>query len=113
MSEVVMYVDLLTQALGTDEAGSKSNDLLLADLFDSRARLRDVNGGSTSSAAESLARELSYDGALIRMCEALAVPASPSRFSNPPQERQRLELELAALGLPFVDQAATTTTASF
>jgi hypothetical protein len=106
-----MYVDLLTRALGTDEAGSRSNDLLLADLVDSRARLRGVNGGSTPSAAESLARELSYDGALIRLCEALAVPASASRFSNPPQERQRLELELAALGLPFADSAASTSTA--
>ena len=57
---MVMYVDLLTRALGTDEAGSRSNDLLLADLVDSRVRLRGVNGGSTSSAAESLARELFY-----------------------------------------------------
>jgi hypothetical protein len=90
-----MYVDLLTRALGTDEAGSRSNDLLLA-------------GGSTTSAAESLARELSYDGALIRMCEAVSVPASPARFTNPTQERQRLELELAALGLPFIEPAETT-----
>ena len=104
---MVMYVDLLTQALGTDEAGSKSNDLLLADLVDSRARLRDVNGGSTSSAAESLARELTYDGALIRMCEALSVPASASRFSNPTQERQRLELELTTLGVALLDSATT------
>ena len=113
MSEVVMYVDLLTRALGTDEAGSKSNDLLLADLVDSRARLRSVNGGSTTSAAESLARELSYDGALIRMCEALSLPASASRFTNPPQERQRLELELAAHGVPLIDSAATATPALF
>ena len=100
-----MYVDLLTRALGTGEAGSKSNDWLLADLVDSRARLRDVDGGSTTSAAESLARELSYDGALIRMCEALSVPASAAGFANPTQERQRLELELAALGVPFIDSA--------
>jgi hypothetical protein len=102
-----MYVDLLTRALGTDEAGSRSNDLLLADLVDSRARLRGVNGGSTSSAAESLARELSYDSALVRLCAALSIPASPSRFTNPTQERQRLELELAALGVLLVDPAAT------
>ncbi len=107
-----MYVDLLTRALGTDEAGSRSNDLLLADLVDSRARLRGVNGGSTPSAAESLARELSYDGALVRLCEAMSVPASPARFTNPPQERLRLESELAAaLGVPLVDAAATATAA--
>ncbi len=106
-----MYVDLLTRALGTDEAGFKSNDLLLADVVDSRARLRDVDGGSAISAAECLARELSYDGALIRLCEALSVPASPVRFTNPTQERQRLELELAALGVPCFDPAATTSSA--
>ena len=104
---VVMYVDLLTRALGTDEASFRSNDSLLANLVDSRARLRGVDGGSTSSAAESLARELSYDGALIRMCEALSVPASAARFSNPTQERQRLELELAALGVALLDSAVT------
>src|SRR3984957_15404693 len=113
MGQVVMYVDLLIRALGTDEAGSKSNDLLLADLVDSRARLRDVNGGSASSAAESLAREISYDGALIRLCGALAVPAPPSRFGNPPQERQRLELELTALGLPLIESAASTSSALY
>jgi hypothetical protein len=101
-----MYVDLLTRALGTGEASCKSNDVLLADLVDSRARLRDVDGGSTNSAAESLARELSYDGALIRLCEALSVPASAARFANPTQERQRLELELAELGVPFNEPAA-------
>jgi hypothetical protein len=103
-----MYVDLLTRALGTDGAGSRSKDLLLADLVDSRARLRGVGGGSTTSAAESLARELSYDGALIRMCEALSVPASPAGFTNPTQERERLELELTALGLPFIEPAEST-----
>ena len=80
-----MYVDLLTRALGTDEGGFKSNDLLLADLVDSRARLRGVDGGSTTSTAESLARELSYDGALIRLCEALSVPASASGSPTPPR----------------------------
>jgi hypothetical protein len=104
---VVMYVDLLTRALGTDEASIKSNDSLLADLVDSRARLRGTGGGSGSSAAESLARELTYDGALIRMCEALSVPASASRFSNPTQERQRLELELTTLGVALLDSATT------
>jgi hypothetical protein len=113
MCQVVMYVDLLTRTLGTDEAGSKSNDWLLADLVDSRARLRGVDGGPTTSAAESLARELSYDGALIRMCEALSLPASASRFTNPPQERQRLELELAAHGVPLIDPAANTSPAFF
>jgi hypothetical protein len=94
-----MYVDLLRRALGTDEAGPRSSDLLLADLVQSRARLRAAEGSSATSAAEALARELSYDGALIRLCASLEVPATPSGFANPPEERARLEKMLTDRGL--------------
>jgi hypothetical protein len=93
---VVIYVDLLTQALGTDEAKPRSSDLLLADLVSSRARLR---AAEKTSAAEALARELSYDGALIRLCSSMQLPASPDRFTDPPTERARLEQLLSASGL--------------
>jgi len=43
---------------------------------------------------EALARELSYDGALIRLCESLDVATTPDRFANPVRERARLEREL-------------------
>jgi hypothetical protein len=102
MCVVVMYVDLLTRALGTDEAGSRSGDLLLADLVESRARLTALRGESATSTAESLARELSYDGALIRMCASVSVPASPARFANPHSERSRLERELESRGIVLV-----------
>jgi hypothetical protein len=98
---MVIYVDLLTQALGTDEATPRSCDLLLADLVQSRDRLRAADSGS---AAEALARELSYDGALIRLCSSLEVPASPSGFTNPPLERARLEQQLNDLGLELDPQ---------
>jgi hypothetical protein len=102
-----MYVDLLTRALGTDEADSKSHDLLLAELVDSRARLAVSDGGSRTSATESLAREIAYDGALIRLCEAMSVPASADRFTNPNSERHRLEDELRSLGVSFdLDQTS-------
>ncbi len=103
-----MYVDLLTRALGNDEADARSYDLLLADVVSFRARLRGgADGGSATSAAESLARELAYDGALIRLCEALAVPATPARFVNPPAERKRLERELTDRGVSLTDADAT------
>lgn len=92
-----MYVDLLTQALGNGEEGRRSNDLLMADLAYSRARLRATDGASP--VAEALARELSYDGALIRLCESLQVPANPAGFSNPERERARLEQALGAHGI--------------
>jgi hypothetical protein len=93
---MVIYVDLLIQALGTDEAIPRSSDLLLADLVQSRDRLR---AADTSSAAEALARELSYDGSLIRLCTSLQVSASASGFTNPPAERARLEQLLREHGL--------------
>ncbi|HWD54149.1 MAG TPA: hypothetical protein VG346_03465 [Acidimicrobiales bacterium] len=96
-----MYADLLTQALGKERAAPRSNDLLLADLRRSRARLRAEDTATTPAPAdEALARELSYDGDLLRLCEALDVrAATPAGFENPVQERARLEHELAARGV--------------
>ncbi len=76
-----MYRDLLTQALRKGEEGRRSDDLLLADLVDSRARLQATGGAAP--VAEALARELSYDGALIRLCASLDVRATPAWFDCP------------------------------
>ena len=92
-----MYSDLLTRALGKGEDGHKSNDLLLADLVDSRVRLHVA--GAAAPVAEALARELSYDGALIRLCESLEVRATPEWFDSPRRERARLERELLRRGI--------------
>jgi len=92
-----MYVDLLTQALGTCEEGCGSDDLLLADLVESRARLRVESG--TIPVHEALAREVSYDGALIRLCRSLDLPTGPGRFADPAGERARLERELFQHGI--------------
>jgi hypothetical protein len=94
-----MYRDLLTQALGKHEAEAGSADLLLADVVSSRARLRAAQVDPATSAAESLARELTYDVTLIRLCEALGVATTPSGFFNPGSERARLERELNDRGV--------------
>jgi hypothetical protein len=95
-----MYVDLLSRALHDDPAvsGPRSGDALWADLVNSCAQLLAYEVDGSPSAPEALARELSYDGALIRLCEVLEVPTEPRRFSNPLQERARLERELAERG---------------
>jgi hypothetical protein len=101
-----MYVDLLMRALGDGGDGTRSSDLLLADLVHSRARVRAAEGQTASStAADALARELSYDGALIRFCRSIDVPAGPSQFSNPHEERARLERELADRGIDVTTAA--------
>jgi hypothetical protein len=92
-----MYRDLLLQALGDDGEKNRTDDLLLADLMDSRARLHAT--GPAAPVAEALARELSYDGALIRLCVCLDVRATPVWFDSPERERARLERELALRGI--------------
>ena len=99
-----MYSDLLTQALGKGGDESRSDDLLLADLVDSRARLQAT--GAAAPVAEALARELSYDGALIRLCVCLDVRATPAWFDSPERERARLERELAHRGIRLPATAA-------
>ncbi len=102
-----MYIDLLTRALGKGEEGSRSDDLLVADLLHSRARLGATDGATP--VAEALARELSYDGALIRLCNALEVPATPAGFANPEQERARLERALSERGVALPSEHAPQT----
>jgi hypothetical protein len=97
-----MYVDLLTRALGNDETEARSEDLLLADVVSTRARLRAAQGDPATCAAESLARELAYDGALIRLCGAMAVPATPAWYFNPGSERARLEQALVDSGVALM-----------
>jgi len=92
-----MYSDLLTRAFGDARQGHRSDDLLLADLVDSRVRLRET--GVAAPVAEALARELSYDGALIRLCQSLEVRATPEWFDSPRRERARLEGELLRRGI--------------
>ena len=83
--------------MATARKGDRSDDLLLADLVDSRARLHAT--GPAAPVAEALAREVSYDGALIRLCASLNVRATPEWFDSPERERARLEQELAHRGI--------------
>lgn len=92
-----MYSELLSRALDKGEAWHRSDDLLLADLVDSRVRL--YAAGPAAPVAEALARELSYDGALIRLCASLEVRATPEWFESPQRERARLERELLRRGI--------------
>src|SRR5258708_3646667 len=94
-----MYIDLLTRALGKGEDGHRSADLLLSDLVHSRARLQATEGDRRTTVAEALAREVSYDGALIRLCASLKVLTAPAHFACPVRERARLEDELLARGV--------------
>jgi hypothetical protein len=96
-----IYVDLLTRALGDadPDVEPRSIDHLQADVVHMRSRLLDGESRRSSTPSETLARELAYDGALIRLCEALNVSTTPAQFASPAGERARLERALADRGV--------------
>jgi hypothetical protein len=60
---------------------------------------------STGTAVVSLAAELSYDRALIKVCEAHSIDTTTRRFSHPKEERARLERELMAIGIDLASSS--------
>jgi hypothetical protein len=59
-----------------------------------------------------LAREISYDVALLELAEVLGIETGPSRFEQPQHERARLEQLFSELGiklgpLPDTEDAAS------
>ena len=81
-----MYSDLLTRALGKGQEGHRSDDLLLADLVDSRVRLH-VTGTAGLPVAEALARELSFKRRTkSKLCKSLEVRATPEWSDSPRRE---------------------------
>jgi hypothetical protein len=87
---MIMYVDLLTWALGKDEDGHRSNDVLIADLVHSRARLHEEEGTRTIPLAEALGPGASYDGALRAEPKSTLHPTKP--IVDPPRRTARRSL---------------------
>jgi hypothetical protein len=102
MVSMSMYVDILSSALDTwvDElTGSALVDYVL----ECRAAMLSSGPHRGDTAYSSLAVEIGYDRALIKLCETHNVPVTATRFASPRAERARLEHELAVAG---VDLAA-------
>ncbi len=98
MVTMSMYVDILSSALDdwTDElTGSALVDHVLA----CRAEMLNAGPRNGDTAYSSLAAEVTYDRALIKLCEMNYVAVTPGNFAFPRQERARLERELAAAGI--------------
>jgi hypothetical protein len=95
-----MYVDILSQAL-EDWVDDLSGDALIEFAQKCRAQMLCPSPpGSTTSTA--LSAELSYDRALVKLCEAHGIDVKYSSFSRPDQERARLERRLVAIGVDLV-----------
>ena len=98
-----MYAQLLTMTLA-DEADLDGGahhaplDELVGELVAKRRVLaRDPDLGR--SAVSEIARQLTYDAQLVRICRRLGIEADPGRFEQPADERDRLEGLLAAEGI--------------
>lgn len=97
-----MYVDILSSALDgwVDELTGRA---LIDYALECRAAMLSAGPHRGATAYSSLAVEVAYDRALIKLCEMHNVPVMATRFAYPRAERARLEHELARAG---VDLAA-------
>jgi hypothetical protein len=98
MVTMSMYVDILTSAL--DGWGDELNgDALIDYALECRAEMLKVGPKHGDTAYSSLAAEIAYDRALVRLCETKNVTVFATNFSSPRRERSRLERQLASSGI--------------
>jgi hypothetical protein len=98
MFAMSMYVDILSSALDTwvDELTGAA---LVGYALCCRAEMLDARPHLGATAYSSLAAEIAYDRALIKLCESNDVAVTATNFTFPKQERVRLERELAIAGI--------------
>ena len=95
-----VYVDILWSVLD-DWVDELSGDALIEFAQVCRAQMLDASP-TRDSASTALAAELSYDRALIKVCQAHGIEVMPMRFERPSAGRARLESELVAIGIDLV-----------
>jgi hypothetical protein len=99
-----MYADLLTNALL-----NWGNEWSAEDLFEHaltcRAEMLNSSPLPGSDAYLTLAKEIAYDRALIRLCVSHGVDARAVRFAHPGEERGRLERALVGCGLDLAENS--------
>ena len=93
-----MYADILSSVL-SDWVDELSGEALIDFAQVCRAQMLE---SARDTAAVALAAELSYDRALLKVCEAQGIGTSTRRFSRPGEERSRLEKELRAMDIDLV-----------
>ena len=93
-----MYADILSSVLN-DWVDELSGHALIDFTQVCRAQMLESAG---DTAAVALAAELSYDRALLKICEAHGIGTSTGRFTRPREERSRLEQELIAIGIDLL-----------
>jgi hypothetical protein len=96
-----MYVDILCSAL--DSWVDKLTGSALVDyVLVCRADMLSTSPTNGDTAYSSLAAEVTYDRALIKLCEMNYVTVTATNFAFPRQERIRLERKLVTVGIDLV-----------
>jgi hypothetical protein len=103
MAEMAMYVQLLSAVLRSDEATPCAPGELLSQARTRRHQML-TSADRSRSAERNLAYDVNYDCALIRLCAAEGIAATPASFGQPGVERARLERALAQNGLDLVQR---------
>jgi len=110
LNGVNMYVDVLSAAMDAWNV-ELTGDALLDYVIACRAQLLLTGVGQGRPANDSLAAEVTYDRALIRLCDDVGVVTSVANFADPRSERNRLEDTLsgrAGIDLPSLSRARAT-----
>jgi hypothetical protein len=102
-----MYVDVLSAAL---DAWNRelTGEALLDYVVTCRAQLLCAGASQRRPANDSLAAEVAYDRALIRLSNEVGVVTCVANFADPRSERNRLEDKLserAGIDLPSLSRA--------
>lgn len=97
-----MYVSILSSAMELFEP-ELDDDALLSHVRQCRAALPTWGLGAGRYSAEAVAAEIAYDRALVCLADRLGIDVSPRGFAHPKIERERLELELIAIGVHVED----------
>jgi hypothetical protein len=99
-----MYVDLLRHAL-RNEKSELDGATLLEHVVSCRLALLTSARASDVSAYLTLATDVAYDTALLRLCQALTLSTNISSFAHPASERHRLEHALSAIGIDLAERS--------
>jgi hypothetical protein len=97
-----MYADLLSNALanwdGELDAGALFNHLLAC-----RFEMLSSTPSPGDNAYLTLAKEIAYDRALIKLCATHGIDARAVDFAHPGEERSRLERALSDHGVNLTE----------
>ena len=93
-----MYSHILSTALD-DWVDELTGDALIDYARACRTEMLMPRGYQGMSALTSLATEVAYDRALLKLCEAHGITVVDLNFLRPQEDRARLEAALAEAGL--------------